>query len=175
MAMGGAFFRFWRGMIFFPPTSHLVCLFRPNKRETERHRSSADDRDGSGVGQCACTHTHTHTHTNTQDKGNRWKGPQYAAGAGARPGGQAPPLASLGVHWYPVFRQTLKKRVESRKCDSTLPGKLVSCWELLHDCISLVDDKWSYHPFPKRTHKKKIHFEIQEFISQYCWNGVRFI
>ena len=65
-----------------------------------------------------------------------------------------PPLASLGVHWYLVFWQTLKKRAESRKCDSTLPGKLVSRWELLHECMSLVDDRWSYHPF-SQTHTQK--------------------
>lgn len=32
--------------------------------------------------------------------------------------------------------------VTSRQCHFTLPSKLRSLW---HNCISLVDDKWSYH------------------------------
>ena len=94
MAMGGAFFRFWRGMIFFPPTSHLVCLFRPNKRETERHRSSADDRDGSGVGQCACTHTHTHTQTH-RTRATDGRGPNMLPVLEPGPVGRPPPWP----HW----------------------------------------------------------------------------
>lgn len=119
---------------FFFPTSHLVCLFKSNKR-TETDRSSADDRDGSWVGQRARTHTQARRH-----EGNRWKRPRYVASAGARPGGQAP-LASLGVHWYLMFWQTLKCMFECRQCCSTLLGKVKPVWELLHKCPSLVDGK----------------------------------
>lgn len=131
---GWRLFPCWRFMIFFFPTSHLVCLFKSNKR-TETDRSSADDRDGSWVGQRARTHTQARRH-----EGNRWKRPRYVASAGARPGGQAP-LASLGVHWYLMFWQTLKCMFECRQCCSTLLGKVKPVWELLHKCPSLVDGK----------------------------------
>lgn len=62
---GWRLFPCWRFMIFFFPTSHLVCLFKSNKR-TETDRSSADDRDGSWVGQRARTHTHTSTQARGQ-------------------------------------------------------------------------------------------------------------
>lgn len=95
MAEGGGLLPFWRSMV--PPhTSHLVRLFSPNKRKTEIHWSSADDRDGSRVG----LHTHLHTHGARATDG---RGPRYAAGAGAGPCGQAPAGLARGRLIGPIY------------------------------------------------------------------------
>lgn len=82
---------FWKSMIFFCffySTSHLVCLFNPNRRKKEKTWSSSDNRDGCSTDQG--------THKNTQrERGNRWRGPRYVASFGVTPGRQAP-LASFG-------------------------------------------------------------------------------
>ena len=94
---GWCLFSLLEGNDFFPPTSHLVCLFRPNKRETERHRSSADDRDGSGVGQCACTHTHTHTHTHKHTgQGQQMEGAPICCRCWSQARWAGPPLGLIG-------------------------------------------------------------------------------
>lgn len=136
---GWCLFPCWRFMIFFSPQA-IWCVFS----------SLIRGQRGTGVQQMiemgveyasVRAHTLTHAHANThRHEGNRWKRPRYVASAGARPGGQAP-LASLGVHWYLMFWQTLKCMFECRQCRSTLLGKVKPVWELLHKCPSLVDGK----------------------------------